>query len=168
VSIFPLTPINEELADCDPHDLHRFIETQHHAYERAMIELRRGRKTSHWMWYIFPQFGGLGSSSMAQRYAIKSIAEAKAYIDHPVLGPRLVECAQAVLRLNGLSAHEIFGFPDDRKLQSCATLFAQVTPDGSVFKQLLTKYYQGTPDQTTLNLLRASREPASTSPPVPD
>src|SRR5207245_341541 len=93
-------------------------------YERALSEIRSGRKRSHWMWYIFPQFDGLGFSSTSRRYSIKSVAEASAFLNHPILGPRLIECTEAVLRVAGRSASEIFGFPDDMKLKSCATLFA--------------------------------------------
>src|SRR3954453_5628360 len=97
----------------DPHDLGRFVDAQRGDYERALAEIRGGRKRSHWMWYIFPQYDGLGSSSTARKYAIKSVAEAEAYLRHPVLGPRLVECAEAVVGVEGKSAHEIFGSPDD-------------------------------------------------------
>ncbi len=106
----------------DPHDLSRFIDAQAGSYEKAITEIKRGRKQSHWMWYVFPQFEGLGFSSTSRRYAIKSLAEATAYLSHPVLGTRLVECAAAVLTISGRSAHDIFGSPDDLKLRSCATL----------------------------------------------
>ncbi len=105
------------------------------------------------MWYIFPQFDGLGFSATSKRYAIKSVAEAEAYLAHPVLGPRLRECAEAVLHVEERSASDIFGSPDDLKLRSCATLFAHVTPAGSVFERLLDKYYQGERDRATLRLL---------------
>src|SRR5262245_33973871 len=142
---------NEIMADAsrpgtDPHDLDRFVQAQRSDYDRALAEIRAGRKRSHWMWYIFPQHDGLGSSSMAKTYAIKSVAEAEAYLRHPVLGPRLVECAEAVVGVEGRSAHEIFGSPDDLKLRSCATLFARVSPAGSVFERLLQKYYPDGPD----------------------
>jgi uncharacterized protein (DUF1810 family) len=110
------------------------------------------------MWFIFPQFEGLGFSAMSQRYSIQSIAEAKAYLNHPVLGPRLVACAEAALSVEGRSAHEIFGSPDDWKLQSCATLFANVSPPGSVFDRLLAKYFQGGKDRKTLDLLPADAD----------
>jgi uncharacterized protein (DUF1810 family) len=141
----------------DPHDLNRFVQAQEGVYERALAEIKSGRKRSHWMWYIFPQFDGLGFSPTAQLYAIKSVAEAEAYLSHPVLGPRLKECAEAVLSTQGRTAHEVFGSPDDMKLRSCATLFARVSPPGSVFARLLDKYYQGEPDDKTLALLQ--REP---------
>ncbi|QJX00331.1 DUF1810 domain-containing protein [Frigoriglobus tundricola] len=143
-------------AAADPHDLARFVSAQVGDYERAVSEIRSGRKRSHWMWYIFPQYDGLGFSDMSRRYAIKSVAEAEAYLRHPVLGPRLVACVKAALQIEGRSALEIFGSPDDLKLKSCATLFAQVTPPGSVFDQLLAKYFQGTRDDKTLRLLRTT------------
>ena len=137
----------------DPHDLSRFEQAQEGDYARALTEIRRGRKRSHWMWYIFPQLEGLGLSPVSRRYAIKSLGEAEAYLSHPVLGPRLVECAQAVLSVEGRSALEIFGAPDEMKLRSCATLFAHVSPAGSAFHQLLDTYFQGERDGRTLQLL---------------
>jgi len=137
----------------DPYNLERFVAAQRGDYKRALAELLRGRKQSHWMWYIFPQLEGLGSSEMSRRFAIKSAAEAKAYLAHPVLGLRLLACAEAVLSVEGRSALEILGSPDDLKLKSSATLFAAVTPPGSVFEQLLAKYYGGVRDEKTLELL---------------
>jgi uncharacterized protein (DUF1810 family) len=137
----------------DPYDLNRFLEAQEDDYARALAEIRNGRKRSHWMWYIFPQFDGLGHSSMSKRYSIKSVAEAEAYLRHPTLGPRLVECCEAALSVEGRSAHEIFGSPDDFKLRSCATLFAQVSPPGSLFHRLLDKYFEGGRDDRTLRLI---------------
>lgn len=137
----------------NPAGLDRFVEAQKGDYERALDEIRSGRKASHWMWYIFPQIDGLGSSAMAKRYAIRDLAEAEAYLRHPVLGPRLIECAEAALAIEGKSATEVFGYPDDLKLRSCATLFARVSPPGSVFEQLLAKYFRATADQRTLELL---------------
>ncbi len=137
----------------DPYDLRRFVQAQQDDYEQALSEIRSGRKQSHWMWYVFPQFQGLGFSAMSQRYAIKSIAEATAYLAHPILGPRLAACAEAALRMEGRTAREIFGSPDDLKLKSSATLFACVSPAGSVFHQLLDKYFQGKRDDKTLELL---------------
>jgi uncharacterized protein (DUF1810 family) len=137
----------------DPHNLSRFVQAQENDYNQALSEIRGGRKQSHWMWYIFPQFDGLGFSSTSRRYSIKSLAEAEAYLSHPVLGPRLIECAEAVLGVEGRSAFEIFGSPDDMKLRSSATLFACVSPPGSVFERLLRKYFQGERDGKTLNLL---------------
>jgi uncharacterized protein (DUF1810 family) len=147
-----------ESAAGDPHDLNRFVQAQKGDYERALSEIRSGRKQSHWMWYIFPQFDGLGFSPTSRLYSIKSVAEAKAYLGHPVLGPRLVECAEAALRVEGRSAFEVFGSPDDMKLRSCATLFASVSPAGSVFDRLLDKYYQGERDARTLRLLGIATE----------
>lgn len=142
----------------DPHDLNRFVQAQKGDYKQALREIRSGRKQSHWMWYIFPQYDGLGVSSTAKHYAIKSLQEAQAYLDHPLLGPRLVECAEAVLGVQGRTASEIFGFPDDMKLKSCASLFAQVSPAGSVFEQLLARYYRGERDEKTLQLLGSGPE----------
>ncbi len=137
----------------DPHDLGRFVQAQSDDYAQALDEIKAGRKRSHWMWYVFPQVDGLGSSSMARRYAIQSIAEARAYLDHPVLGPRLVEIAEAALGVEGRSASEIFGSPDDLKLKSCATLFASVSPPGSVFARLLERFFGGERDPKTLGLI---------------
>ena len=137
----------------DPFDLARFVQAQASCYERALAEIRSGRKRTHWMWYIFPQLDGLASSSTAQYYSIKSLAEAKAYLEHPILGPRLLECAEAAVGVEGRSATEIFGTPDDLKLRSCATLFACVSARDAVFDRLLEKYYGGERDGKTLHLL---------------
>ncbi len=137
----------------DPYDLDRFLRAQAVDYARALSELRAGQKQSHWMWYIFPQIEGLGGSAMSRRYSIKSAAEARAYLEHPVLGARLRECFGAVLNIEGRSAHEIFGSPDDMKLRSSATLFAAVS-DEAVFKDVLQKYFDGKADEPTLGLLR--------------
>jgi uncharacterized protein (DUF1810 family) len=145
------------MADDDPYDLDRFVQAQHADYDRALSELREGKKRSHWMWYIFPQIEGLGHSPMSQRYSIKSAAEARAYLDHPVLGPRLRECAAVVNSIVGRSAQEIFGSPDDLKLRSSATLFAGVSDD-DVFEQVLRKYFDGKPDKGTLLRLGTTTE----------
>jgi uncharacterized protein (DUF1810 family) len=137
----------------DPYELTRFVEAQASDYAQALAEIKSGLKRSHWIWYIFPQFEGLGFSSMSRRYSIKSLAEARAYLDHPLLGPRLVECAESVLAVEGRSAYAIFGSPDDMKLKSCATLFARVTPPDSVFARLLDKKFNGERDGKTLQLL---------------
>ena len=137
----------------DPFDLHRFVQAQEDVYAQALAEIRSGRKRTHWIWYIFPQVAGLGSSPTARRYAISGLEEAEAYLRHPVLGERLLECTTAVLLVEGLSATEILGSPDDLKLRSCATLFARVSEPGSVFGRVLAKYYAGEPDPKTLNLL---------------
>jgi len=143
---------NPRAAD-DPHDLSRFLRAQDTTYAQALSELRAGLKQSHWMWWVFPQFHGLAASPTSQYYSIKSVSEAKAYLDHPVLGPRLLECAEAVLQVEGRSAAEILGSPDDLKLRSCATLFACVSPQDSVFDHLLDKYYRRERDDRTLRLL---------------
>jgi uncharacterized protein (DUF1810 family) len=143
--------------EVDPHDLNRFVRAQDDNYDEALAEIVNGRKHTHWMWYIFPQLDGLAYSSTAKFFAIKSIEEARAYLDHPILGPRLLACAEAALRVEGRSATEIFGPPDDLKLRSSATLFAQVQPPGSVFERLLGKYFGGRPDDKTLQLLRIAR-----------
>lgn len=144
---------SDEPGKDDPYDLGRFLQAQEEDYRQALSEIKSGRKRSHWMWYIFPQIEGLAFSSTSKHYAIKSTDEAKAYLAHPVLGSRLRECAEAVLGVEGRSASEIFGSPDDLKLRSCATLFACVSPSGSVFQRLLAKYYEGNRDARTLQLL---------------
>jgi len=141
----------------DPYNLGRFVDAQSEDYERAFSEIQSGRKRSHWMWYIFPQFDGLGLSAMSKHYAVKSVAEAEAFLAHPVLGPRLVECAEAALRVDRLSALEMFGSPDDMKLRSCATLFAYVSSEDSVFHRIIDKYFHGQPDDRTLSLIESAR-----------
>ena len=137
----------------DPHDLRRFLEAQDGVHAQALAELRRGSKRSHWMWFVFPQLAGLGVSSTANRYGIRSLEEARAYLMHPVLGARLLACAAAILSVEGRGATDILGTPDDLKLRSCATLFGLVAEPGSVFEQLLAKYYGGDRDRKTLRLL---------------
>ena len=136
----------------DPHDLQRFVDAQAGVFERALAELSTGAKRSHWMWFIFPQVAGLGFSAMAQRYAIGSKLEAEAYLAHPLLGPRLIACARAVLAVEGRSAHQIFGSPDDLKFRSSMTLFATVAPE-RIFAEALRKYFDGQPDEATLKAL---------------
>lgn len=138
----------------DPYDLLRFIDAQEGIYPQALDEIKHGHKRSHWMWFIFPQIEGLGSSPMSKRYAIKNLAEARQYLGHPVLGARLLECAQALLEVEGRSAAEIFGYTDDLKLKSCMTLFAQVAEPVCVFEGVLEKYYRGQQDKQTLRILR--------------
>lgn len=139
-----------------PPGLERYVEAQQEVYEGALAELRRGRKESHWMWFVFPQMVGLGTSTMASYYAIRTLAEAAAYLHHPVLGARLVECCQALLDLKqDRSAAEIFGSPDDLKLRSCLTLFSQVPGSNPIFTRVLNRYYAGEPDHRTLGLLGA-------------
>ncbi len=145
----------------DPHELARFVNAQEPVYAQALAEINAGQKRSHWMWFIFPQFVGLGTSATAQHFAIRSRAEAEAYLAHSVLGPRLLACAEAALAIQGRSARAVFGTPDDLKLRSCATLFAQVAPEGSVFEQLLERYFDGQPDARTLALLERADGDAS-------
>lgn len=139
----------------DPHDLQRFVAAQDRGdtYDFALAEMRAGRKTSHWMWFVFPQLAGLGSSAMSRTYAIGSLAEARAYLDHPVLGPRLRECADALVGQTGRSAREILGEVDAVKLRSSMTLFARAAPDEPLFGQVLDRYYDGRPDPETERLL---------------
>src|SRR4051812_16112512 len=134
----------------DAYDLTRFVDAQSRDYARALSELRAGEKRSHWMWYVFPQLAGLGHSPMAQRYAIRGLAEAQAYLRHSILGPRLLESAEAVLDVRGRSAEEIFGSVDAMKLRSSATLFSRVCAPGSTFHRLLERYFDDTPDPRTL------------------
>lgn len=139
----------------DPFDLTRFLAAQEPIYGSALAELRRGRKESHWMWFVFPQVAGLGSSPTSRRFAIRSKEEAGAYLEHPVLGLRLLECCQALLSLTGRSASEIMGNPDDLKLQSSMTLFAVVAPSRAEFRDVLAKYFGGMEDPRTVALLRS-------------
>jgi uncharacterized protein (DUF1810 family) len=137
----------------DPYDLERFVEAQEGVYPRALAELRAGRKTSHWMWFVFPQVAGLGSSPMSARYAITGIAEAKAYLEHPVLGPRLLECTRALLDQPSADAQGILGSVDALKLRSCLTLFEQAAGTESAFARALERFYGGRRDQRTLDLV---------------
>jgi len=136
-----------------PFDLNRFTRAQEGIYDRALAELRSGKKRTHWMWFIFPQIDGLGHSPTAKTYAIKNLEEARRYLNHPVLGPRLLECAAAVLSIEGRSVSEIFGYPDDLKLKSSMTLFARVAEPDSIFVKVLDKYYDGERDVRTRRLL---------------
>jgi len=128
--------------DVDPHNLQRFVDAQEETYAAALGELHAGRKRTHWMWFVFPQVTGLGVSSTAQFYAIRSRAEAEASLAHPLLGARLQECARALLAVNGRTAEQIMGFPDHLKLQSSMTLFAALAGPGSPFAAVLEKYYE--------------------------
>jgi uncharacterized protein (DUF1810 family) len=141
------------MTNSDPFNLSRFITAQETSFAPALAELKRGRKQSHWMWFVFPQVDGLGSSATAKFYAIKSLDEAKAYLAHPVLGPRLVECCEALLGVEGKSVSEIMGYPDDLKLRSSMTLFAQAASNPDVFNEVLEKFFDGHPDSATLRLL---------------
>jgi len=136
----------------DPYDLERFVTAQDSGgtYQRALAELHAGRKTSHWMWFIFPQVAGLGFSAMAQRYAISGVAEARAYLGHPVLGPRLRACTGAIAATSGSTADRILGPVDAMKLRSCLTLFAHAAPEEKVFGEVLAQYFDGEPDEATL------------------
>lgn len=134
-------------------DLKRFLDAQENDYERALAEIRRGRKQSHWMWYIFPQIAGLGYSPTSKLYAIKDIAEAELYLAHPVLGARLVEISDALLEIEGKTANQIFGSPDDVKLKSSMTLFGSLENAHPVFRQVLDKYFHGAKDRKTLELI---------------
>ena len=137
----------------DAFDLNRFVEAQDGLYEDALAELRSGRKQSHWMWFIFPQIAGLGSSAMARRYAIRSLAEAQAYLAHPLLGERLRTCTRAANAWEDRSAHALFGAPDDVKFRSSMTLFAQADPDDPDFACALAIFFEGRPDPLTLERL---------------
>lgn len=143
----------------DPYHLERFHAAQDAAgvYERALAELQRGRKSSHWMWFVFPQLDGLGHSAMAQRYAIASLDEARAYLAHPVLGPRLRDCAGTVAGTAGRTAVQIFGGIDARKLRSSMTLFLRAAPGEQVFADVLDRHFDGDPDPATDELLRTPR-----------
>jgi uncharacterized protein (DUF1810 family) len=139
----------------EPHDLQRFLDAQERdgTYDRALAELRAGRKTSHWMWFVFPQLAGLGQSEMSRRYALASLAQARAYLDHPLLGPRLRECAAALLEHPAGSASEILGGVDAVKLRSSMTLFARAEPKEPIFARLLERFFGGEADPQTERLL---------------
>jgi uncharacterized protein (DUF1810 family) len=138
----------------DPHNLQRFLDAQASVYAQVCTELRDGRKRTHWMWFIFPQIKGLGHSEMASRFAISSLNEAQAYLEHPTLGPRLKECTRLVNEVEGRSVEQIFGYPDDLKFRSSMTLFARAAPDDEqVFDEALRKYFGGKPDPATLERL---------------
>ena len=134
-------------------DLKRFLDAQENDFERALAEIKRGRKQSHWMWYIFPQIAGLGSSETSRFYAVKDRAEAELYLAHPVLGARLVEISEALLEIEGKTANQIFGSPDDLKLKSSMTLFGSPENTHPVFQRVLDKYFNGAKDRRTLDLI---------------
>src|SRR5688572_16416775 len=138
----------------DPFNLNRFIEAQDPVYARVCSELRAGRKTSHWMWFVFPQIKGLGFSSMAGKFAITSLDEARAYLGHPVLGPRLLECTRLVCEVKGKTIHQILGSPDDMKFRSCMTLFSRASEDDEVFQEALNRFFDGEPDALTLERIQ--------------
>ncbi|PND58416.1 calpastatin [Mycobacterium sp. ENV421] len=137
----------------DPFDLQRFVDAQDRVYHQVLAELRAGAKRSHWIWFIFPQLGALGSSSTAKRFGISSLAEAQAYLAHPTLGPRLRQCARLVVAIEGRSVDEIFGWPDNLKVRSSMTLFAAATDDNADFVAVLDRFYGGERDTRTLELL---------------
>ena len=141
----------------DPFDLQRFVTAQQPVYPRVVAELTVGRKRSHWMWFVFPQLKGLGASSIARAFGIASLAEARAYLAHPVLGARLRECAQLLARVAENDARAVMGYPDDLKLRSCLTLFAEAEGGQSVFDRALRQYFGGQPDHATLELLSRPR-----------
>jgi uncharacterized protein (DUF1810 family) len=138
----------------DPFDLQRFVDAQDRVYETALAELTAGNKRSHWMWFVFPQVAGLGLSPTAQHYAIRSLDEARDYLAHPILGPRLRECTAAVMAHSDRSAHHVFGSPDDLKFRSSMTLFTEAAPEDPLFRAALGKYFDGDPDARTLEILR--------------
>jgi uncharacterized protein (DUF1810 family) len=142
----------------DPFDLQRFVVAQSPVYEQVCSELRGGRKSSHWIWFIFPQIEGLGSSPTARKFAISSRAEAEAYLKHPILGPRLIACTRLVTLVEGRSINQILGYPDDLKFRSCMTLFTHAISDNQVFKDALQKYFDGKFDPSTLERLRLGDE----------
>ena len=135
----------------DPYDLERFVRAQNErqAYASAVTELRAGRKSGHWMWFVFPQIAGLGMSAMSRRYAISSLQEARRYLEHPILGERLRECARVLTELDGKTAQEIFGSVDAMKLRSSMTLFARADPEGPLFRDVLDRYFGGLADEAT-------------------
>ena len=137
----------------DPHNLQRFLDAQNPVYAQVCSELRAGRKKSHWMWFIFPQIRGLGYSPLAQKFAISSLQEARAYLDHQILGARLRECCRLVNLVQSRTIEDIFGYPDDLKFRSSMTLFAQATPDDQIFQDALEKYFNGESDPSTLQRL---------------
>lgn len=137
----------------DQYDLQRFVDAQAPIYDQALAELRAGRKQSHWMWYVFPQISGLGESPISQKFAITSLAEAVAYLQHPLLGPRLREAARAVNEVEGATIEIIFGYPDWLKFRSSMTLFSSAAPDETVFADALAKYFDAEPDERTLELI---------------
>lgn len=137
----------------DPFDLSRFVEAQQRDYQQALDELRAGAKRSHWIWYVFPQLRGLGRSEMAEHYGISGLDEARAYLAHPLLGPRLEDCARALLSHRGRSARQIMGSPDDLKLRSSMTLFQAAAPQQALFAEVLQAFYDGEQDAATLQRL---------------
>ncbi len=138
----------------DPFDLQRFLDAQAGSYERALAELRAGRKTSHWIWYVFPQLKGLGFSEASRFYGLSGLHEARAYLAHPILGPRLRECVEAMLVTGDNSAKDVLGLTDAMKFRSSMTLFTEAAPQEALFAQALTRFFKGEADQKTLDLLQ--------------
>lgn len=139
----------------DDTTINRFVQAQENIYAQVVKELKQGKKTSHWMWFIFPQIDGLGFSSTSKYYSIKTVAEAKEYLKHPVLGTRLLECSTILLKIEGKSAESIFGYPDYMKLQSSMTLFSFISPESTVFFNVLSKYFNNEKDQKTIKILKS-------------
>lgn len=157
-----MTRTSDTISHDKTFDLTRFEKAQENIYDGVLLELTNGKKRTHWMWYIFPQLDGLGHSATAKYYAIKSREEARQYLNHPVLGKRLLECTITVLAIDGRTVLEIFGYPDNLKLKSCMTLFASVADPDSVFVRILDKYFNGEQDLLTLQLLNKLEEKIST------
>jgi len=145
--------LGDATALTDPYNLQRFVDAQSPVFERVISELRQGRKRGHWIWFIFPQIGGLGHSATAARFSISSRQEAEAYLNHPILGPRLRECTRLLTLIEGRSIQQILGYPDDLKFRSSLTLFASVTADNRIFRDALDKFYDGEYDALTLERL---------------
>lgn len=141
----------------DARDLQRFVDAQEQVFDDVLTELKRGRKYGHWMWFIFPQLKRLGRSSTSEFYGISSLDEAKAYLQHPILGPRLLECTKLVIEIQGSCAEDIFGEVDAMKFRSCMTLFAQAALENRVFAHALEKYFGGEPDGLTLSILKEEK-----------
>jgi len=154
--MLPMMPVRAN----DPYNLQRFVDAQHSVFDRVLAELKQGRKRGHWIWFIFPQLKGLGHSANSEFFGISSLQEAAAYLQHPMLGPRLIECTQLVNAVEGRSAEEIFGEIDGMKFRSSMTLFAKATPDNQIFMDAIHKYFAGEFDDLTINLL-ASELPAN-------
>ena len=140
------------------YDLERFVSAQKYSYENALSEIQAGHKTSHWIWYVFPQLKGLGKSYRAEFYGIKNEDEAKNYLSHPVLGARLLEITNALLKLRENNPLKVMGSPDDLKLKSCMTLFAYISEEGSIFHQVLKKFFGGTQDEKTIRILESNKK----------
>ncbi len=152
-------PVDKSLSsdDADPFDLRRFVDAQDRVYDTVLDELRNGAKRSHWIWFVFPQLRGLGHSPTAERFGISSLDEARAYLAHPVLGPRLRECTRLVAAIDGRSVDQIFGWPDNLKVRSSMTLFARATDDNAEFRAVLDKFYNGDDDPATVERLSTAR-----------